>query len=287
MPYSIGRLLPSRDDACAILEIEAACFGASTLSPAEALRTLSIPEHRLYAARDPGSRRLIGFCSCFVLRDARGSRLELDLLAVLPMARGKGLATRMLRLALDEADSQGIPRARGVVRTGNRPSERAFARAGLTAGTLSYELLVYAPRGDHPVSYLPASWSDSLAGDRPPHLNNGNDTRPPESFFTHSYVLDDARARLRTRARVALVHTLSGSALWIERLQASSTQCAATAARGLVERAKQWGVDEVGLLAPDHRADRRMLPALLAEGFERLGRFGVYERGGAPSCISS
>ena len=287
MPYSVDRLRPSDDDATAVVEIEAACFGASTLSPQEALRTLSMPQQRLYAAHSRSEGRLVGFCSCFVLCDAGGPRLELDLLAVLPTARGQGLARRMLALALEDAASQGVIRARGVIRVGNRPSERAFARAGLTSSEPSYELLVYTPRGIHPVPYLPPNWNDALSGETVACLTNGGKALEQESFLARTYALTDAGGRLRAEATVVEVHTLGGSALWIEGLQAPSPKCAAMAARGLVERAKRWGICEVGFLAPDSRAGRRMLPALVAEGFERLGRFRIYAREGAPTRVST
>jgi GNAT superfamily N-acetyltransferase len=241
-----------------------------------------MPAHRLYVARELGSGSLIGFCSCFDVCDDTGPRLELDLLAVLPAARGKGLATRMLKRALEGAEQRGVTRARATVRTGNRASERAFGQAGLAPSTPSCELLVYAPQGDHPIAYLPQGWSDSLAGDKPPGLGGSHHAAAPESYVAHDYALTDADAVIRGQASVVPVHTLSGWALWIERLQVSCAECAATAARGIVERAKQWGIGEIGFLAPQDSARQPVLTALIAEGFEGLGRFRVYERAEAP-----
>lgn len=282
MQHAIRRLIPSGAELRAILAIEAACFGESVLSPSEALRTLTRPEHWLYAAQGSDGR-LVGFCSCFELGGPSGPRLEIDLLAVLPDSRGQGISTAMVAAAKREANARGVTRLRAAVRMGNEPSERAFLRAGLVPSVTCYQLLVYAPGGRHAVRYLPAGWRDSIIRRKVLESSDRGMQTPPQAATIHGYKLADDRGRIRARAWLVLVYTLSGAGLWIERLDASSPSAAAIAARGLVERAKRWDIDQVGMLVPERTSGLDIETILGAEGFQRYGRFRLFRDNNRPS----
>ena len=73
-----------------------------------------------------------GFADAFATCGANGEpRLEIDLLAVRSAARGRGIASQLLRAVVSNAEYlltlRG--RARGLVRVGNAAADRAFAAA--------------------------------------------------------------------------------------------------------------------------------------------------------------
>ncbi len=128
----------------------------------------------------------------------------------------------MIEVATQEAGAQGVTRSRGVVRAGNRPSKRAFGRAGLSSKTQRREQLIYVPQGIYPIPYLPTHWRDALASGTPPRSEDYGGAPMREVFFTHSYTPRGERGKTRARAGVVLVYTRGGSALWIERPRTTS-----------------------------------------------------------------
>ena len=276
MHYMVGRSSPTQAQTCAILAIEDACFGESALSPNRAMALFTRPEHRLYLAQG-SSGQAIGFCSCFLLGANSGQRLEIDLLAVLPEWRGRGVGASLVNAAVQGARNEGIARLRAAVRAGNTASERAFERAGLAPSVERYQLLVYAPQGSHPVPYLPAGWRDGHISRATSEADLWSADPAPEAGATYPYELVDQNGYVRARARVASVHTLSGPSLWIEELGAETAPLGALVARGLVERVKRWGLAQAGMLIREEAQNAKLETALVAEGFERYGCFRLFQ----------
>lgn len=275
MDYRIERASPTAVQAHSALAIESACFGESALSPNEALALFTRPEQRLYLAQSQDGQA-VGFCSCFVLCGRGGQRLEIDLVAVLPEWRGRGIGTALAMAAVRGAHQEGISQFRAAVRVGNKASERALARAGLVPSAERYQLLVYTPIGSQPMPYLPAGWRDGQGCLAASKADLWNADLAPQAGATYPYELVNQHGCVRARAWVASVHTLSGPGLWIEELEVEKAQAGALVARGLVERAKRWDLALVGMLVHENAPAHELELALVAEGFERFGRFRLF-----------
>jgi len=276
MSYTVQRIIPSEAQTREVLSIERTCFGESALSPHQAMALFARREQRLYLAELPQGQ-VVGFCSCFLLAGEQGRRLEIDLLAVLPGGRGRGIGTALVTTAKQAASDEGIGAVRAVVRVGNRASEGAFERAGLTPSQARYQLLVYTPVGAQPVLYLPSDWHEGVPSEASDDPTLWEADAAPEPGSIHAYELVDQSGRRQAHASVASVYTLSGPSLWIETLEAETVRLAAMVARGLVERAKRWALAQVGLLVGRATIGPDLETALIAEGFERFGSFRLFE----------
>lgn len=74
---------------------------------------------------------VVGFVDGFITRAASGERRwEVDMLAVAPPYRGQGVASRLIARSTTAGEQNGAVLARGLVKVGNHPSERAFAACG-------------------------------------------------------------------------------------------------------------------------------------------------------------
>jgi ribosomal protein S18 acetylase RimI-like enzyme len=79
-------------------------------------------------APDPGLPAI--FPPMVELEQLEPEALFIHLLAALPAARGRGLGTRLLRLAEDIARAGGLPRVSLIVADDNEGARRLYARAG-------------------------------------------------------------------------------------------------------------------------------------------------------------
>jgi translation initiation factor 4G len=78
-------------------------------------------------------RRLLGIrvlpaVSCF--SDTPDDRWVVEWVALLPAARGKGVAAALLRAVLDRGRAAGFRKAQITYLVGNEPARRAYERAG-------------------------------------------------------------------------------------------------------------------------------------------------------------
>jgi len=266
-------------DATALLTVERRSLGDSPYTPEEALTILRRPEHHAYLALAAG--RPVGFCSSFETPTDAGLRVELDMLGVHPDYRGRGIATSLLRAAMAGARARGIRLFRGAVAAGNVPSQRAFETAGLRRGALPSDLTVYQLQGDTPLPYLPEGWAarviDEATAEAPvvPAPRFGASGAGREVLQ-----IQDEGGRTVALAEAQQVHTLSYRGLWLERWWAASPDAHLALALGLVERARGWGLDEVGYLAPP-RCDTPEDEAVtwVRAGYRVTGRYYVYTAG--------
>jgi len=103
---------------------------------------LGLPDHITYVVETDGE--IVGFADSFVTQSHDGTlRLELDLLAVHPAHRGRGLAARLIEGCTQQAFARGVKQARGLVALANTASQHAFAKAGynLQAGIQALNIL--------------------------------------------------------------------------------------------------------------------------------------------------
>lgn len=70
--------------------------------------------------------RVAAFCVCWVIFD----ELHINTLAVAPAARGRGMATHLMRHIIAEAAASGVVRATLEVRASNTPALRLYTRLG-------------------------------------------------------------------------------------------------------------------------------------------------------------
>jgi ribosomal protein S18 acetylase RimI-like enzyme len=271
-------------DATALLAVERRSLGDSPYTPEEALTILRRPEHHAYLALAAG--RPVGFCSSFETPTDAGPRLELDMLGVHPDYRGRGVATSLLRAAMAGARARGVRLFRGTVAADNLPSQRAFEGAGLRRGALGalpYDLTVYQVQGDAPLPYLPEGWAAHVIHEgvaEAPAL-------PPLRFSAEGagrevLQIHDDGGHTVALAEAQQVHSLSYRGLWLERWWAASPRALLALALGLVERARGWGLDEVGYLAPhgsDTPEDEDEAVTWVRAGYRVTGRYYVYTAG--------
>lgn len=89
----------------------------------------------------------VGFISGFTTLAADGSmRWEVDLLAVHPNSRGKGIAPQLIETSVQAGVEQGAGMARALVSFGNTPAEKSFTHCGFQSDDYTSEL--YVSRGD-------------------------------------------------------------------------------------------------------------------------------------------
>lgn len=97
--------------------------------------------------------QVVGFVSSFLTSVIGGvRRWEVDLLAVLPSAQGKGLGQKLIEATTQDARTYRVKFARGLVRTDNVPAQKTFESAGYTTSGKIYNLYVWPPQqADSPI----------------------------------------------------------------------------------------------------------------------------------------
>jgi GNAT superfamily N-acetyltransferase len=135
----------SRRDAEGLLAVERGTFAQSPCSADEVIHLLTKGEQRAWLAIVEG--KAIGFVTAFLTYTLHGRNWEVDLVAVQPASQGQGIATELIKAAVEGAGGHSLDIARAVVATGNPASQRAFAKAGFTPDEEVCHLLLYEIRG--------------------------------------------------------------------------------------------------------------------------------------------
>ena len=265
--YSIRRAQLTLAEAENLLAAERQSLGDSPYTPPGILAVMRRPEHYTYVACLGGIT--VGFCSCFETPSDEGSRLEIDLLGVMPEHRGHGLAAGLIGYGVAEARQRGASRFRGVVAAQNLASQRAFQRAGLAPSPTPCTMLMYILQGNSPVSFLPAGWEwhvDKIGSVLRYTLHAPT---PASPSFSRRVAL----------AECLEVYTLSYHGLWLETIWAASSEVEQVMARAIVEHAKIQDMDEVGYLAPQaHPGTETDHAAFIREGYQNAGSYLRFTR---------
>lgn len=128
-------------DAERIARLKQAVWPDDTADPALIASVIQRPDHASHVVLMDDE--LAGFVSGFITVAADGvTRWEIDLLAVATPYRGKGLAARLVAASVSAGLASGAVAQRALVRVGNIPSERAFARNGFQPETVTSQLYI-------------------------------------------------------------------------------------------------------------------------------------------------
>jgi GNAT superfamily N-acetyltransferase len=263
----IRRALATQADAAAICQVEHASLGDSSYSPAHIIQRLHHPAHFPYLAWVEDIP--VGFCWCLETPYAEHKRLEIDLLGVLPDYRGRGIATRMIVMARDEALQRGTIRFRAVVALDNLPSHHAFSSAGLSAQPEPAEMLVYRLDDRQPESTLPDGLDWMIA----PAIDCRTDPGHASSAFVAELLSGHNRI---ASANCLLVETLVYRGVWIEQL-IGEEQDVIYLLRGLLAWCARQALDELGILCTrDAVTNPGQFGALWRAGLESWGHFYIF-----------
>ncbi|NIO69128.1 MAG: GNAT family N-acetyltransferase, partial [Anaerolineae bacterium] len=96
-----------------------------------------------------------GFVTAFPTHTLRGRNWEVDLVAVQPASQRQGIATELIKAAVEGAGGRSLDTARALAATDNPASQRAFTKAGFTPEETLYCLLLYEIRGFVPRPLVP------------------------------------------------------------------------------------------------------------------------------------
>ena len=167
----------SRRDAEGLLAVERETFAESPYNADEVIHLLNNGEQRAWLAILEGE--VTGFVTAFPTCTLHGHRWEVDLVAVQPASQRQGIATELIKAAVEGAGGQSLNRsqtapagfaiqrpgggwqirreqecdlpsldkARALAATDNLASQRAFTRAGFTPDETVCYLLLYEIRG--------------------------------------------------------------------------------------------------------------------------------------------
>jgi ribosomal protein S18 acetylase RimI-like enzyme len=255
-------------DAEGLLAVDKATFDECPYSAEEVQAMLSDGAQRAWLAL--GGDSVAGFVVAFPTTGLQGRCWEVDLLAVLPEWRGRGLATRLIRAACAEG-KRVAQRARAAVATDNGASIRAFTRAGFRVGAETNKLLIYRTGGlaAHASTVrdvtIHRAASVAEAADWPPERPADQNGPGP------TLLLAEQDGQPAGYAELIEVETLLYRGVWIESIQAQSRSVYEALVHEAANQAITAGLDEIGALVPDR--DWPLQDSLVARGFRSLGDF--------------
>lgn len=263
-----------------VLAVERATFDESPYSPAEVQAMLSDGLQQGWVA--VAQQGVVGFCLAFATHGLAGTVWEIDLLAVLPQWRGRGIASRLIRAAAAHGATLA-PRARAVVATDNQASAHAFVRAGFRVAPDLCELLIYrtseSTRRSSPRTSLvvrPAAdmtnwraWAEDLPSDMAPP----DQIQPPHDgpFPGLTLLMAEDGDQPAGYAELLSVQTLLYRGVWIESLGAATQGAREALIHAALDYGLMGGLDEIGSIVPQENWP--LCHSLLAAGFRSLGTF--------------
>jgi ribosomal protein S18 acetylase RimI-like enzyme len=284
-------------DAQGLLAVEQTTFNESPYSPEQIRDMLADGTHRAWLAL--AGETIAGFVVSFPTWGFRGSRWEVDLLAVEPNFTGRGLGGQLIRATA--ADGEAVAsRARAVVADDNIASLQAFTRSGFHLLPEACHLVIYRTRGLAPrpwsgrgvsireatgieaVDWLKSAFNEHCGHaqfrslDQLPHMAGApehglGDSSSASSELALTVLLAEQDGQPAGYAELIPVQTLLYRGVWIESLAAWTQPARAALVHEAVNRAKRAGLDEIGAMVP--MSDWFQQKALLAAGFRSLGTF--------------
>ena len=237
LPMNIQLRTARSEDVDTISAIKRLAWPQEDCSPAQVAAALAAPAHQTHLVEIEG--RVAGFVDGFLTCDAAGlQRWEVDLLAVHPHWRGRGLGSRLVAANTQSGKQAGAALVRSLIHVDNYASAGAFSNSGYRPQPGEYTLMVLTQT------------SGTASGCRPhaqPRL------RPADS----QTALD--------QPYLVPVTTINYSGLWQE--SRFTAQGFAAACQALIES----DCHLVG--APTPIADSAALSAAAAAGFEAVGNY--------------
>ncbi|TEU17589.1 MAG: GNAT family N-acetyltransferase [Anaerolineales bacterium] len=279
----------SRRDAEGLLAVERGTFAESPYNADEVIHLLTNGEQRAWLAILEGE--VAGFVTAFLTCTLHGRNWEVDLVAVQPVSQGQGMATELIKAAVEGAGGHSLSRsqiapagfaiqrpsgglqirheqkcdllsldkARALVATDNLASQRAFTKAGFIPEETIYDLLLYEIRGfvprpldSGPVTVRDLALSAEEAG-AVLRLGEGLTLRPDDVLNLASRKANEILVAVR-RGQIAGFAEL----LYVETLLYRGIWLESVIAQG---------------------ADREIQAALISEAVERAKRKGLDEIG--------
>jgi ribosomal protein S18 acetylase RimI-like enzyme len=138
----------SRRDAEGLLAVDRGTFAESPYNADEVIHLLTRGEQRAWLAIVESE--VTGFVTAFPTHTLHGRNWEVDLVAVQPAFQRQGIATELIKAAVEDAEGHGLDKARALAATDNPASQRAFTKAGFTPDETVWDLLLYEIRGFAP-----------------------------------------------------------------------------------------------------------------------------------------
>lgn len=133
--------LATVDDAPALVDLVRIVWPEDSASLPTIIGALRAPDHATCVA--VVADQVVGFCDGFTTVGSDGvRRWEVDLVAVHPDQRGRGLGVRLIAASSAAGQAHGAACARGLIALANTPSQRAFQRNGYRADPIVRELYV-------------------------------------------------------------------------------------------------------------------------------------------------
>jgi len=260
-------------DAKGLLAVDRGTFAESPYNADQVIHLLTCGEQRAWLAIVEGE--VTGFATVFPTHTLHGRNWEVDLVAVQPASQGQGIATELIKAAVEGARGHGLDMARAAVATDNPASQRAFTKAGFTSDEtvcylLLYEIRGFAPRpldsGSVTVRDLALSSEEAGAVLR---LDEGLTLRPDDVLALAGKRANEILVAVRGEeivgfAELLYVETLLYRGIWLESVIARGADREVQAAliSEAVERAKRKRLDEIGCLVRTRKRG-------MAEGAER------------------
>jgi ribosomal protein S18 acetylase RimI-like enzyme len=289
-------------DAKGLLAVDRGTFAESPYNADQVIHLLTRGEQRAWLAIVEGE--VTGFVTAFPTHTLYGSNWEVDLVAVQPAFQKQGIATELVKAAVEGAGGHGLDVARAVVAMDNPASQRAFTKAGFTPDEtvcylLLYEIRGFAPRpldsGSVTVRDLALSSEEAVAVLR---LGQGLTLRPDDVLALAGRQANEILVAVRGEeivgfAELLYVETLLYQGIWLESLIARGADREVQAAliSEAVERAKRQRLDEVGCLVPTRKRgmaegaeraknveDHVLRETLVGQGFSIVNEYYIFRR---------
>jgi len=260
-------------DAEGLLAVDRGTFAESPYNADQVIHLLTRGEQGAWLAIVEGE--VTGFVTAFPTHTLYGRNWEVDLVAVQPAFQRQGIATELIKAAMEGAGGHGLDMARAVVATDNPASKRAFTKAGFTPDETVCDLLLYEIRGFAPrsldsgsVTVRDLALSSEEAG-AVLRLGQGLTLRPDDVLALASRQANEILVAVRKEeivgfAELLYVETLLYRGIWLESVvaQGADREVQAALISEAVERAKRKRLDEIGCLVPTRKRG-------MAEGAER------------------
>jgi len=277
----------SRHDTEGLLAVERGTFAESPYNVDEVVHLLTNGEQRAWLAFDDG--QVTGFVMAFPTCTLHGHNWEIDLVAVQPTSQGQGIATGLIKAAVEGAGGHSLDKARAVASTDNPASQRAFTKAGFTPDETLCHLLLYEIRGfaprlldPCPVTVRDLAISAEEAG-AVLRLSEGLMLRPGDVLALASRKANEILVAVREGevvgfAELLYVETLLYRGIWLDSLsaQGADREVQTMLISEAVERAKCKRLDEIGCLV--HVENHLLREALVGQGFGVVNENYIYRR---------